>query len=146
MSFCILHVTDKRILIEEYVGGKGEGAAAVGIMIAAVAFLDAGAATPTGSALTANFGIPDGLRRRKNARGRYVEVLHSQIASIGWADGGSSDRQLFDLVKKAMVKVDFKTRGVAPLVFGAQAGQSGMFTTSNISKEFVEVMGQLLPS
>jgi hypothetical protein len=144
MSFCILHVTDKRILIEEYAGGKAEGAAAVGILVAMVAW--AGEGNPTGSSLTAAFGIPDGLRRRKNKRGKWVEVLHTEIASVGWADGGTSDKAGIFNLKKSMVKVDFKTRGVGPLVFGAQAGQSGMFTVSNISKEFIEVMGQFLHS
>jgi hypothetical protein len=144
MSFCILHVTDNRILIEPYTSGKAEGATATGINIGMALFF--GEATPTGSSLTAGFGIPDGLRRRKNKRGQYVEILHTEIASVGWADGGTSDKQLFELVKKYMVKVDFKTRGVGPLVFGAQAVQSGMFSTSNISKEFTEVMGQFLHS
>ena len=142
MSFCILHVTDKRILIEPYAGGKAEGAVATGILVAMVAL--AGQATPTGSSLTAAFGIPDGLRQLGNARGRWVEILHTEIASVEWADGGSSDKQCFELVKKSMVKVDFKTQGVGPLVFGAQAVQSGMFTISNISKEFLEVLRQVL--
>src|SRR5262249_17810099 len=88
MSCCIMHVTDKRMLIEEYAGGKAEGAAATGLLIGLVAL--AGEAMPTGSSLTANFGIPDGLRRLKNARGQYVAIRHTEIASAGWADGGTS--------------------------------------------------------
>jgi hypothetical protein len=77
-------------------------------------------------------------------KGKWMAIPHTEIARVERQELKHTQKIACAIVRIAFAKVVFKNPGVEPLVIFAQAAGSGLLSLVSYSKEFIEVMGQIL--
>jgi len=133
----VLHLTDKRILVEPYKVGAMEGLAMKGIFALSKQHY-------SGQVLLAGSGMKEGLEEMKNSQDKWFAISLTEIASVEKQEYQDNFQKLMAWRGVFLVKIAFKNPAVEPLVFAAMGAEAGLFTLKGYNKEFIAAMGQIL--
>jgi hypothetical protein len=136
----IWHLTDKRILVEPYEAGKKEELLFKGL-------LAVGKLNWAGKAVGGMGGVKEleaGHQEMAKMKGKWMAISYTEIARVERQELEHIQKIACAIFRLGLAKVVFKNPGVEPLVIIAQAAGSGLLSLVSYSKEFIEVMEQLL--
>jgi hypothetical protein len=136
----IWHLTDRRILVEPYEVGKTEELLFKGL-------LAVGKLNWAGKAAGEMSGVKEleaGHQEMGKMKGKWMAIPHTEIARVERQELKHTQKIACAIVRITFAKVVFKNSAVEPLVLFARAAGSGQLSLASYSKEFIEVMGQIL--